>query len=337
MATLIASNPTIVDVGNMPENADYKDMIDLMSQINPILQDALALPANKGMSHLTTVRTGLPSVTWGRLYKGVPTTKGTRQQVTDTMGFVESAAEVDARLVDDFEEAMDKASIRFDESQGHMEAMSQEVATAIFYHDTNVDPAKPMGLAPRFNDLTNAENKVQIINGGGVGSDNTSVWFITWDRNAVHLIYPKGTAAGLKKTDGGRIHVSDEAGNRYWVYRDDFKWHIGITVRDWRYVVRICNIDISDLTQDAATGADLIELMTKAYYAHQGRRTSKGKTYIYAATVIVMFLDFQARNSQKNLFLTLSEQGPNAQEVLRFRGLPIRETDALLTSEARVV
>lgn len=335
MATLTNTDPTLLDVANMPANADVKEIIDLMAQFNPVLQDAPAVACNKGTYHETTVRTGLPSPVWGRLYKGVPSSKGTRQQVKDTTGFMESASEVDTRLVDDVEAAMDKASIRFEEAQGHLEAMSQEAARAIFYHDTKTNPDKPMGFAPRFSDST-AENGKQIVKGGGAGSDNTSVWFITWDKKACHLIYPKNGKAGLERMDRGAVPKLDASNNTFFVYREDFKWHLGLTVRDWRYVVRICNIDVSDLTIDAATGADLIELMTEAYYKHYGRKVNMGKTFIYANTDIVKYLDYQARNAVKNQFLTFDNSGVNASEVLKFRGIPIRECDAILSTEATV-
>lgn len=337
MATLSAAQITILDVANMPGNEGVKDIIELMAQFNPILTDAIAVPCNMGDHHVTTVRTGLPTVTWGRMYKGIPTTKGTKQQVKDTTGFMESAAEVDQRLVDVVEAAMDKASIRADEASGHMEAMSQEAATAIFYHDTALDPTKPMGLSPRFNNATTAENKSQLIDGGGVGSDNTSIWMVTWDRQTVHLIYPNKGKAGIERKDRGIIPKTDSDSNTFFVYREEFTWHLGISVRDWRYVVRVCNIDVSALSKDAASGTDLIDAMTDMYFAHYGRRKGAGKTIIYANTTIVKYLDFQVRNAtNKNLFLTLDKTGPNAQEVLSFRGIPIHESDALLETEEAI-
>jgi hypothetical protein len=77
--------------------------------------------------------------------------------------------------------------------------------------------------------------------------------------------------------------------------------------------------------------------MTEAYYRHEGRRVNMGKSFIYANTSIVKYLDYQARNTPKNLFLTFDQTGVNASEVLKFRGLAIRETDAILNTEARVV
>jgi len=335
MATLNANYPTLLDLSMQPEAKDVMDIINLLVQFNPMLEDAPSYPCNDGLRHKTTVKTGLPSVTWGRLYKGIPATKGSRQIVEDVTGFVESASVVDVRLVDIVEKAEDKASIRMTEAEDHIEAMSQEVASTLFYGDSSIEPEKPTGFAPRFNSKTNAENASQVIDGGGSGLDNTSIWMITWDKKASHLIYPKNYQLGLKRYDEpNSVLVADSDGNEYRAYREEFTWHFGLTVRNWQYVSRVCNIDVSDLVVDAATGADLVELMTEMYYAHKGRRMSFGKTFIYMNTTLVKFLDYQARNaSGKNLFLTFQDTGPNAKEVLHFRGVAIRESDAILNSE----
>jgi len=151
MAVLNSKYPTLLDLAVMPENKDVADVVNLLVEQNPILEDAPAFECNRGLSHETTVKTGLPEVTWGRLYKGIPAGKGSMQTVKDTTGFVNSAAEVDTRYVDIFEKAEEKASARMEMAADHLEAMAQEAATAIFYHDSSVDPSKPMGLSPRFN------------------------------------------------------------------------------------------------------------------------------------------------------------------------------------------
>lgn len=337
MGTLNQKYPTYSDLADMPESKDVKDIINLLAQFNPILNDAPVFEANSGMEHKTTVLTGLPSVIWGRLYKGVPATKGSRQSVKDTMGYMQSAAEVAKDLVDIAEKAEEKASIRLSEAEGHLEAMSQEAASSIFYADTATDPDKFMGLSPRFSDLS-AENASQIIDGGGAGNDNTSIWLVTWDRQSCHLLRPKGAALGVKREDAGPNYFAEDAnGNKYKAYREDFQWTMGLTVRNWQYLARVANIDTSALTIDAATGANIINLMTEAYYAHKGRRLQKGKTIWYANTLIVKYLDYQARhNTNANLHLTYQESGPNAKEVLHFRGIPIHETDAILNTEETV-
>lgn len=337
MPTVNQKYPTLVDLAAMPENGDAADVINMMIETNPILEDAPAFACNRGTYHETTVKTGLPTVTWGRLYKGIPSTKGTKQTVRDTLGFVNSAAEVDTRLVDIFEKTEEKASIRMEEARDHIEALSQEVARAIFYHDSANDPDRPTGFAPRFNSLS-AENGKQIIDAGGTGLDLTSIWMITWDKQGSHLIYPKGANIGVKREDRGKIPKQDSNGDTFFVYREEFSWHFGLTVRNWQYVARVANIDISDLTTDASAGADLVELMTEMYYVHKGRRLALGKTFIYMNTTLVKFLDYQARLVEgRNLFLTYDKYGPNAKEVLNFRGVPIRESDGLLETEERVV
>jgi len=337
MAILTANFPTLIDLASQPKNSEVKDVIELLAQYNPILQDALMLECNNGTRHKTYVRTGLPQVTWGQLYKGVPATKGTKQLVEDVTGFVRSASEVDQIYVDTFEKAEEKRSVRLDEANGHLESMAQEFATAIFYHDSQQDPRKPTGFAPRFNSST-AENGKQIIKGGGTGLDNTSIWLITWAQDGSHLIYPKGSTAGVKRKDRGVEVAFDDEGNKYHVYREDFELHFGLSVRNWQYVARVCNIDISDLEIDANAGANLVNLMTEAYYVHKGRRVKKGKTFWYMNTTMVKFLDYQARlQTNINLFITRDQAGPNAEEVLRFRGIPIHECDALVENEDVVV
>ena len=50
----------------------------------------------------------------------------------------------------------------------------------------------------------------------------------------------------------------------YEAMRTYFQWDVGLSVRDWRSVVRIANIDVSDLSKDASTGANLIDLLDEA-------------------------------------------------------------------------
>jgi hypothetical protein len=48
-------------------------------------------------------------------------------------------------------------------------------------------------------------------------------------------------------------------------YQERWQWKAGIALKDWRYAVRIPNIDISNLVAKSSA-ADLIELMIKATY-----------------------------------------------------------------------
>jgi len=191
-----------------------------------------------------------------------------------------------------------------------------------------------MGLTPRFND-PNAETGSQLVDGGGTGSDNTSIWFIVWGDRTCHGIYPKGTSGGLSREDKGKTTKEGPDGSLYDVHREKFNWHLGLSVRDWRYVSRICNIDVNNLNASATSGsADLADLMITAYYKLYQRRVSGGRAAIYCNTVIKEYLHKQMLKANSNTFLRMQEW--DGEEVMTFLNIPIRETDALVNTEEAV-
>ncbi len=313
------------------------EVIEMLTEMNPILDDAMAVECNNGSKHLTTVRTGLPSVTWGKLYQGIPQSKSTKAQVEDTTGFVEGLSTIDKRLLD---LSNNEGAIRLSEAESYIEAMNQEIATKIFYGNSSADPEQFMGLAPRYNDTT-AQNGNQIVTAGGAGADNTSIWFVTWGDNQTHLLYPKGTQAGVSREDKGEQRVLDGSSNAYYVKEELFKWHIGLTVRDWRYNVRIANIDVSNALADPSSidgaGTNIYDVMRKAYWQLQNRRVPGGRQAIYCNRDMMQVLDAASTNSGANdSFVRLKPMEIEGKEVLTYRGIPIRETDALVNDEALV-
>lgn len=332
MATLGNSFIDLIDIYKLQDGqGQFNPVIEMLMEMNPILEDAIAVECNKGTTHLHTVRTGLPSVTWGKLYAGIPNSKGRTAQVEDTTGFVEGLSTVDKRLLD---LSTNEGAVRLSEAQAYLEAMSNEVGSKVFYGDTASDPEEFMGLAPRFNDLS-AANGGQIIDAGGTGSDNTSIWFVTWGDNQCNLIYPKGTQAGVQREDMGEQRVTDGASNAYYAKEEKFTWHVGLAVKDWRYVSRVANIDVSDM---AAGSVALYDFMRKAYYKLQNRRVAGGKMAIYCNRDVLEALDALATNAgASDSFIRLRTTEIEGKEVTTYRGIPIRESDAVLNTEARVV
>jgi hypothetical protein len=312
------------------QNGQVVKIIEMLAQVNPVLDDAIMMECNKGTTHMHTVRTGLPAVTWGKLYKGIPQSKSKTAQVEDTTGFVEGLSTVDTRLLD----LGNEGAIRLSEAQSYLESMSQEVATKLFYGNTADDPEEFLGFAPRFNDKS-APNGDQIIDAGGTGSDNTSIWFVSWGDNQCSMLYPKGTQAGVKREDMGKQRVTDGDGEAYYAMEEKFTWHAGLAVKDWRYVTRIANIDVSDM---AAGSVQLYDFMRKAYYKLQTRRVPGGKLAIYCNRDVLEALDALATNAgASDSFVRLKPMEIEGKEVMTYRGIPIRETDALINTEAQVV
>lgn len=321
-----------IEKGKNPDGS-MADVIEMLVEMNPMLKDAYAVKCNNGSTHRTTIRTGLPSVTWGALYKGVDQSKSTKAQVEDATGFVEGLSTVDKRLLDG---VANSGAVRLSEAKSFLEAIAQEVQEKLIYGNEALNPNQFTGLAPRFNDPT-AQNGKQLIDGGGTGADNMSIWMVTWGDNQCHTIYPDGSgiSAGVQRTDKGEQRVMDADGKPYYAMEEMFTQHVGMCVRDWRYVVRICNIDVSNVE---AGSVDLYGLLRKAYYQHEGRRQGmKGKSCIYMNSTALEALDALATNAgASDNFIRLRPMDVQGEEVMSYRGIPIRETDALLETEAAI-
>jgi hypothetical protein len=287
------------------------------------------MEGNLPTGHKTTVRTGLPSVTWRKLYGGVQPSKSTTAQVTDSCGMLEAYAEVDKALADLNGNA---AAFRLSEDKAFIEAMSQEMAQTLFYGNEGTEPEAFTGFAPRFNSLS-SQNADNIIDATGAGSDNTSIWLIVWGPNTCHGIYPKGSTGGVQMRDLGEVTVENVDGNsgRAQMYRSHYRWDCGLTVRDWRYIVRIANVDVSDLNTVANT-KNLINWMIQA--AERIPSFGAGRAAFYVN-----------RNIREKLRLGILEKVASnltfesvaGKRVLTFDEIPVMRTDALLNTEARVV
>lgn len=331
MATLSAIHPTLLDVTKrLDPNGKVDAIAELLTQTNEVLEDMVFLEGNLPTGHRTTIRTGLPTPTWRKLYQGVQPSKSTTVQVSDTCGSLEAYAEVDKALAD---LNGNSSAFRLSEDRAHIEGMNIEMASTLFYGNEGTEPEAFTGFAPRFND-TSANNGENIISGGGSGSDNNSIWLVCWGPNTCHGIYPKGSKGGLYMEDKGQVTIEnvDGSNGRMEAYRTHYRWDCGLTVRDWRYVVRIANIDMSDLTKNAASGADLIDLMTQA--VEQIPSLSLGKPVFYVSRSIRSYLRRQIANKVAASTLTMDMVAGKL--VTMFDGIPVRRVDALAANEAVV-
>ncbi|KPK40418.1 MAG: hypothetical protein AMJ65_10620 [Phycisphaerae bacterium SG8_4] len=331
MAVLGTSNPTLADLAKVTDpDGSIADVVEILNATNEILMDMTFLEGNLTTGHRTSIRSGLPTPTWRKLYGGVQPTKSRAVQVTDNTGMMEDYSEVDKALVD---MAGNPAAFRLQEDRPHIEGMNQEFASTLFYGDESTAPEEFTGLAARYNSLS-AENGDNIIAGGGSGSDNASIWLICWGPNTCHGIIPKASKAGIQQRDLGEVTIENADGNngRMQAYRTHYRWDVGLSVRDWRYVVRVANIDRSLLTSDISTGADLNDLMHQAWTELPS--TSAGRCAWYMDKQVMSFLRRQTANAVQNSTLSVDMVGGTMQTS--WGGIPIRRCDALRTNEATV-
>ena len=334
MATLSVVNPTLADVAKATDpDGKIATIVEILNETNEILDDMVWVEGNLPTGHRTTIRAGLPAPTWRKLYGGVQPNKATNVQVTDTTGMLEAYAEIDKALAD---LNGNSAAFRMTEDRAHIEGMSQEFSDTLFYGNEGTAPEEFTGLAPRFNDNSGPANADNIILGGGSGSDNNSIWLISWGSDTVHGIYPKGSKAGLQFSDKGQVTIEDASdgsnSGRMEAYRSHYRWDVGLSVRDWRYVVRIANIDKSLLLKDAASGADLPDLMFQAMT--QVPNLSLGRAAWYMSRNTMSFVRRQATNGTSGSTLTIENVG--GKMLTMFSGIPLRRCDSLSADEATV-
>ena len=173
MAALAANNPTLLDVAKrLDPDGKIASIVEILNATNPVLEDLTYVEGNLPTGHRTTVRTGLPSPTWRKLYGGVQPTKSTTVQVTDSAGMLEAYAEVDKALAD---LNGNTAAFRLSEDSAHIEGIGQQMAQTLFYGNEGTQPEAFTGLAPRYNSLS-AQNGDNIIDAGGNDTDLTSIW-----------------------------------------------------------------------------------------------------------------------------------------------------------------
>ena len=335
MATLLARNPTLLDLSKVLDpDGKIANIVEILNETNEELEDITFMEGNLPTGHRSTIRSGIPQPTWRKLYGGIQPTKGTNVQITDNTGMLNAISEVDVDLAD---LNGNTAAFRFGEDRVHIEGMAQELSNTLWFGNEDTQPEAFTGFAPRFNSTT-AENGDNIILGGSLSgqTDNTSIWLVVWSPATVHGIVPKGSRAGLSTEDMGKVMLQDasEGSNtgRMFAYVNHYKWFAGLTIPDWRYVVRIPNIDKSLLTNDASSGADLPDLMFQAMTLIPN--LNRGRPAFYMSRNTMSFLRRQLTSATS--MSTLQIENVGGKMVTRFQGIPIRRVDTLSADETRI-
>ena len=327
MAVIGETVATLGDIAKrLDANGKIEKIVEMLGQTNEILDDMMFKEGNLPTGHKTTIRTGLPSAAWRLLNYGVPQSKSKTQQITDTCGMLEAYAEVDKDLAD---LNGNTGEFRLSEDRAFLEAMNQEMARTLFYGDTSKNPERFLGLAPRFSglDKTKAPTAVNVIDAGGTGSNLTSIWLVCWGDQTVFGIYPKGSKAGFQHNDKGQVTLKDKDGGQYEGYRTHYKWDIGLVVRDWRYVVRIANVDLATITDEK-----LIEVLIEASELLPDQRLGRAVFYMNRRTRTKLR---NAKLNKKNVELTPDNVA--GKKVLSFDEIPVKRCDAIELVEKQVV
>lgn len=327
MAALVTTHPSYLDwAKRLDPDGNIDTIVEILHEEMPLMEDMVVKEANSTLSHRTTVRSGLPVGVWRRLNYGVAVEKSTTVQITDTIGSLETYAEVDKALAD---LNGNSAAWRMSEEKAFIEGMGQTMADTVIYGNTDTDPEKFMGMAERYNDLA-ADNARMIVQStsGVTGTNNSSVWGIVWG-NDIHGIFPKKSMAGLQFEDLGQKTLEDAVGGYYEGYRSHYTWKAGMSVRDWRQATRV-QVDVADLVPG---GDNMIDLMIEGY--NQLTKPNGGRLVWYATRAVKTALDKEAVN-KSNMALAQQQQD-NGGPMTTFWGAPVKLLETLLDSTETAV
>lgn len=336
MATLASNNLTLLDVAKRmePDGGVATNIAELLSQQNAILTDMVMVASNEMTAHRVTIRTGLPTVYYRALNQGTPSSKSTTAQVKEGLSLLEARSTVDMK---ELELVEDKAGLLLSESRPFLEAMNQRQAADLFYGNPSVDQRQYLGLATRYSSKS-AGNGANIIDAGGTSTNNTSVWLVNWSDDTVFATYPKNSKAGLQQRSLGEQRVLDATGNPYQAMETLFNWDHGLVVKDWRFAVRIANINTANLVSET-NAADLIKLMSRAI--DRIPYQNGGRCVFYANRTVFSMLRVQSMNKSQNAVVwqqALDELGRNipGKFEMVFQGVVVKLVDQLLNTEAQI-
>jgi hypothetical protein len=323
-------------LARLDPNDKIARIIEMQTKSNPILEDLMIVEANELTGHVSTIRTGLPTATWRMLNYGVQPSKSKTAQVRDKIGMLEAFAQVDKDLAEMNGNANE---FRLSEDSAFLEAMNQQMATTLFYGNENVYQERFTGLAPRYSAYSTTDGNIgtNVIpyrdESAGSGSDIYDIFLVVWGASTVHGIYPKGSKAGWWMENLGLQTVEDAAKGKYRAYQSHYQWKLGLCVRDWRYAVRGCNVDLSDIAAETTTVA-LLDLMDKMYWRLPADFRSKGRAAWYVPPALGPYLQKQAARGGANALTFENPTGGGA--YVAHNKIPIRPCDALVASSDEI-
>jgi hypothetical protein len=307
-------------------------IVEMLSKATPMISDMSFRNGNQTEGHLFKVREGLPGVNWRAINEGVLPTRSTTKVVRETCGMLEAVSEIDKVLVD-FED--DKALFRLQEANAFIQAMGQRFSRAIWYGDADADPKGITGLAKRYSDFTGLKKKY-MIDCGGTGNTNASIWLVIHSTEALFGIVPKNGRIGLEHKASGVIDLEDpDNGGTYEGYRDRFKWFVGLCLKDYRQVVRAANVDVTLLptygtaSDQSAHLLEIVNTMTNRIQDLNG-----GRAVFYMNRTVKEYWEKQLLLSH---YIEKNIDQATGQITTSYKGIPIHIDDSLLDTEERVV
>lgn len=329
MATLGANNLTIADaVRRMTPDGEMAPIGEILNQRNGIIADIPWIEGDEVGGHMVTQRTSLPSISTVVPGNGVQSSASSTDQFLEAPEILGGFSVLDQYVANYGGNAAGK---RASEDVAFVEKFDQTVADRWIYGNGTTTVGQMDGLATRYGAIAGSANFNNIIDCGGTGSVNMSMWLMGFGPKTLYGWYPKGTPAGLYRKDWGPQVRTNSDGTEQVVYRTEYSWAIGMALEDWRFVTRMCNIDESLLI--LGTGADLFSKAIQAIHAIFDINMCRPGFYINRTTRAM--LDIQARNDVM-AGGQLKYEMVDGKRIEFIQNIPVNLLDRLTQTESRV-
>lgn len=313
-----------------PGDKDLLEIFEAMNEVNPILRFIPAVRANQLLSHKVSRRTSLPTGTWRKAYKGTPSKASTTQVVNFPVSLLEALSDVDEDIIDN---SPDPQGTRRQEDMAFTEGMSQQVMDAFIEGSAAGSPeAEFDGLQQYLDDLSLRT----VIDGGNSGG--TSIYIVDLSPRTTYFVFP-GAASnrgmlGLEintnptGAGNGKVWVNDGDGNPYLAYRTQFKWWVGLAVRDELAIGRYANINPTVGGSNSFNENKLIEVMNDG-------RFGSNTTFLLVHRKMLTQMEIRAKDKGNVNFDFVNAL--SGERVVRFGGRAmVLQTDAVKTNESTV-
>lgn len=316
---------------------------NVLEKTNDFLPDVKFQEGNLINGDQFSVQTSKADVHWLHENVGIPSSHSTTALMTENCGKLGACSDIPSDLLEI--NAFD-AGWRFREEKIIMESIAEKATQHFFYGSKKANPESFDGFGARYNSISKGQNSKNVIDCGGRTADGelTSIWLVGWG-DMVHGLYPKGTKAGIQVNDEGVVWMDDGTGRntQMKVNRTTYKWNLGLSVRDWRCVVRLANIPVQALRDGRGIGSgdvkvdkNLLMIMTEALYKIPANQR-KGLR-IYMNNDVFAGLNVIAQRSQSNVikFMDASKEFGENGSWTSFMGVPLRQVDELHNKEEEV-
>ena len=333
--------PTYLDMSRRVDpDGSVADIAEIITQYHEILDDIGWKQGNLDSGEQITVRTSKPTISFRYLNAGITPVKSTTGQIVETCAIMEARNHID---IDVAMANGNTAAYRLSEDKGIIQGFGDQLSSTLIYGDVTVSPNQFTGLAARYYSSTGTNTTAkQVISAGGTNSVNSSIWLVVWSPDNIYGIVPKGSKAGFQFKDLGEQMVPDPntTGAFMQMMCSWYQWKAGLAIRDYRSVVRIANIDMTNILTTGATSdtsADLLKYMSLAL--DRIPPNVIGRKVFYMNETVRSYLRLKIVN-KSNLLLRLEEiKGtliPRPDQVLMFLGVPCRRIDSILNTESSI-